>query len=93
MESSGPVPAVGLDGNHPKLRCSKLLMETAISNFSSTSTPPDAIETEPTLANEIGMHRVAFQVDSITTTSHLRLPPGTDVIRFAVSRTLRASTN
>jgi glyoxylase I family protein len=26
---------------------------------------PDAIETEPTLPNEIGMHRVAFQVDDI----------------------------
>ena len=26
---------------------------------------PDAIETEPTLPNEIGMHRVAFSVDDI----------------------------
>lgn len=26
---------------------------------------PDAIETEPTRPNEIGMHRVAFSVDAI----------------------------
>ena len=26
---------------------------------------PEAIETEPTLPNEIGMHRVAFKVDDI----------------------------
>ncbi|GMA34608.1 hypothetical protein GCM10025876_08120 [Demequina litorisediminis] len=26
---------------------------------------PDAIETFPTLPNEVGMHRVAFQVDDI----------------------------
>ena len=26
---------------------------------------PDAIETEPTLPNEIGMHRVAFSVDDL----------------------------
>ena len=26
---------------------------------------PDAIETKPTLPNEIGMHRVAFSVDDI----------------------------
>lgn len=26
---------------------------------------PDAIETEPTRPNEIGMHRVAFSVDDI----------------------------
>jgi glyoxylase I family protein len=26
---------------------------------------PDAIETDPTLPNEIGMHRVAFSVDDI----------------------------
>jgi len=28
---------------------------------------PDAIETEPTLPNEIGMHRVSFAVDDIDT--------------------------
>ena len=56
--------AVGLDGNH--------------ANIAMLGTPdghgqlelfeyihPDAIETEPTLPNEIGMHRVAFSVDDI----------------------------
>lgn len=56
--------AVGLDGNH--------------ANIAMLQTPdgqgrlelfeylhPVAIETEPTLPNEIGMHRVAFQVDDI----------------------------
>ena len=56
--------AVGLDGNH--------------ANIAMLQTPdgqgrlelfeyihPDAIETEPTLPNEIGMHRVAFSVDDI----------------------------
>ena len=56
--------AVGLDGNH--------------ANIAMLQTPdglgrlelfeyihPAAIETEPTGPNEIGMHRVAFSVDSI----------------------------
>jgi len=56
--------AVGLDGNH--------------ANIAMLQTPdghgqlelfeyihPEAIETEPTLPNEIGMHRVAFSVDDI----------------------------
>lgn len=56
--------AVGLDGNH--------------ANIAMLQTPdghgqlelfeyihPDAIETHPTLPNEIGMHRVAFSVDDI----------------------------
>ena len=56
--------AVGLDGNHAKIA----LLQTPdgsghIELFEYIH--PDAIETEPTLANEIGMHRVAFQVDSI----------------------------
>ena len=56
--------AVGLDGNHAKIA----LLQTPDGNghielFEYIH--PDAIETEPTLANEIGMHRVAFQVDSI----------------------------
>ena len=55
---------VGLDGNHAKIA----LLQTPDGNghielFEYIH--PDAIETEPTLANEIGMHRVAFQVDSI----------------------------
>ena len=56
--------AVGLDGNHAKIA----LLQTPdgrghIELFEYIH--PDAIETEPTLAHEIGMHRVAFQVDSI----------------------------
>jgi glyoxylase I family protein len=56
--------AVGLDGNH--------------ANIAMLQTPdghgqlelfeyihPEAIETEPTRPNEIGMHRVAFSVDNI----------------------------
>lgn len=56
--------AVGLDGNHAKIA----LLQTPDGNghielFEYIH--PDAIETEPTLPNEIGMHRVAFQVDDI----------------------------
>ena len=39
---------------------------------------PDAIETEPTRPNEIGMHRVAFSVDDIDEALEIaatRLPP------------------
>ncbi len=56
--------AVGLDGNH--------------SNIAMLQTPdghgrlelfeylhPEAIETEPTRPNQIGMHRVAFSVDNL----------------------------
>src|ERR1700760_611801 len=56
--------AVGLDGNH--------------ANIAMLQTPdgrgrlelfeyihPEAIESKPTLPNEIGMHRVAFSVDDI----------------------------
>ncbi|MFT3944720.1 MAG: VOC family protein [Ancrocorticia sp.] len=56
--------AVGLDGNHAKIA----LLQTPDGNghielFEYIH--PDAIETEATLPNEIGMHRVAFQVDDI----------------------------
>jgi glyoxylase I family protein len=56
--------AVGLDGNHAKIA----VLQTPdghgqIELFEYIH--PDAIETEPTLPNEIGMHRVAFSVDSI----------------------------
>ena len=56
--------AVGLDGNHAKIAMlqapgggSRLELFEYIH--------PAAIETEPTLPNEIGMHRVAFAVDDI----------------------------
>lgn len=56
--------AVGLDGNHAKIA----MLETPdgqgrIELFEYIH--PDAIETEPTLPNEIGMHRVAFSVDDL----------------------------
>ena len=56
--------AVGLDGNHAK----NALLQTpdghgTLELFEYIH--PDAIETEPTLPNEIGMHRVAFSVDDI----------------------------
>ncbi|GAA1089612.1 VOC family protein [Tsukamurella spumae] len=56
--------AVGLDGNHAKIA----MLETPggqgrIELFEYLH--PDAIETEPTLPNEIGMHRVAFSVDDL----------------------------
>ena len=56
--------AVGLDGNHARIA----LLQTpggqgTLELFEYIH--PDAIETEPTLPNEIGMHRVAFSVDDI----------------------------
>ncbi|WP_166996874.1 VOC family protein [Paramicrobacterium fandaimingii] len=56
--------AVGLDGNHAKIA----LLQTPdgsgqLELFEYVH--PDAIQTQPTLPNEIGMHRVAFSVDNI----------------------------
>ena len=56
--------AVGLDGNHAKIA----MLQTPdgqgqLELFEYIH--PEAIETEPTVANEIGMHRVAFSVDDI----------------------------
>jgi glyoxylase I family protein len=56
--------AVGLDGNHAKIA----LLQTPdgkgrLELFEYIH--PEAIETQPTLPNEIGMHRVAFSVDDI----------------------------
>ncbi|WP_203656560.1 VOC family protein [Demequina activiva] len=56
--------AVGLDGNHATIA----MLQTPdghgqIELFEYIH--PDAIETEPTQPNEIGMHRVAFSVDDI----------------------------
>jgi glyoxylase I family protein len=56
--------AVGLDGNHAKIA----MLETPDGNgrlelFEYIR--PAAIETDPTLPNEIGMHRVAFSVDDL----------------------------
>jgi glyoxylase I family protein len=56
--------AVGLAGNHAKIA----MLQTpdgqgTLELFEYIH--PEAIETEPTLPNEIGMHRVAFSVDDI----------------------------
>ncbi|XVX20179.1 VOC family protein [Actinomycetota bacterium] len=56
--------AVDLDGNHAKIA----LLQTPDGNgrlelFEYIH--PDAIDTEPTRPNEIGMHRVAFSVDDL----------------------------
>ncbi|WP_457950129.1 VOC family protein [Pseudarthrobacter sp. alpha12b] len=56
--------AVGLDGNHAKIA----MLQTPdghgrLELFEYIH--PAAIETRPTLPNEIGMHRVAFSVDDI----------------------------
>jgi len=56
--------AVGLDGNHAIIA----MLQTPDGNgrlelFEYIH--PEAIETEPTLPNEIGMHRVAFSVDDL----------------------------
>jgi glyoxylase I family protein len=56
--------AVGLDGNHSKIA----MLQTpdgqgTLELFEYIH--PDAIETEPTRPNEIGMHRVAFSVDDL----------------------------
>jgi glyoxylase I family protein len=56
--------AVGLDGNHAKIA----VLQTPdghgrLELFEYLH--PEAIETEPALPNEIGMHRVAFSVDDI----------------------------
>jgi glyoxylase I family protein len=56
--------AVGLDGNHARIA----MLQTPdghgrLELFEYIH--PDAVETEPTLPNEVGMHRVAFSVDDI----------------------------
>jgi glyoxylase I family protein len=56
--------AVGLDGNHANIA----MLETPDGNghlelFEYIH--PEAIDSKPTVPNEIGMHRVAFSVDDI----------------------------
>ena len=56
--------AVGLDGNHAKIAILQTPDGRGQLEFFEYL-HPGAIETEPTLPNEIGMHRVAFSVDDI----------------------------
>lgn len=56
--------AVGLDGNHAKIAV--LQTPDGLGRLELFEyIHPDAIATEPTRPNEIGMHRVAFSVDDI----------------------------
>lgn len=56
--------AVGLDGNHARIAMLQTPGGgTRLELFEYVH--PEAIETEPTMPNEIGMHRVAFEVDDI----------------------------
>lgn len=56
--------AVGLDGNHARIAVLTTPDGSGqIELFEYIH--PDAIETTPTLANEIGMHRIAFSVDDL----------------------------
>lgn len=56
--------AVGLDGNHANIAMLQTPDGTGrLELFEYLH--PQAIETEPTRPNEIGMHRVAFAVDDI----------------------------
>ena len=56
--------AVGLDGNHARI--AMLQTPDGLGRLELFEyIHPDAIETEPTLPHEIGMHRVAFSVDDI----------------------------
>ncbi len=56
--------AVGLVGNHAKIAVLQTPDGHGRLEFFEYI-HPNAIETEPTLPNEIGMHRVAFSVDDI----------------------------
>ena len=67
--------AVGLDGNHAKIA----VLQTPDGNgclelFEYIH--PDAIETDATRPNEIGMHRVAFSVDNIDATLEIAAKHG-----------------
>lgn len=56
--------AVGLDGNHAKI--AMLQTPDGLGRLELFEyIHPDAIDTQPTRPNEIGMHRVAFSVDNL----------------------------
>lgn len=72
--------AVGLDGNHAKIA----MLQTPdgqgrLELFEYIH--PDAIETTPTLPNEIGMHRVAFSVDDIDAALEIAVKHGCHPLR------------
>jgi glyoxylase I family protein len=72
--------AVGLDGNHARIA----VLQTPdghgqLELFEYLH--PEAIETEPTRPNEIGMHRVAFKVDDIDETLAIAAKHGCHPLR------------
>ena len=72
--------AVGLDGNHARIA----MLQTpdgqgTLELFEYLH--PDAIETEPTLPNEIGMHRVAFSVDDLDAALEIAARHGVHPVR------------
>ena len=72
--------AVGLDGNHANID----MLQTPDGNGRLAFFEyihPDAIETEPTRPNEIGMHRVAFSVDDIDEALEIAAAHGCDPLR------------
>lgn len=76
--------AVGLDGNHAKIA----MLQTPDGNARLELFEyihPDAIETEPTRPNEIGMHRVAFSVDDIDKALEIAAKHGCQPLRGVAS--------
>lgn len=72
--------AVGLDGNHARIA----MLQTPdgqgrLELFEYIN--PQAIETSPTVPNEIGMHRVAFSVDDIDEALEIAVKHGCHPLR------------
>jgi len=72
--------AVGLDGNHATIA----MLQTPdgrgrLELFEYIH--PEAVETNPTLPNEIGMHRVAFRVDDIDAALEIAARNGCEPLR------------
>ena len=70
--------AVGLDGNHAHIAMLRTPDGAGVLELFEYL-HPEAIETEPTVPNQIGMHRVAFSVDdldaALAVAATARLPP------------------
>jgi glyoxylase I family protein len=81
--------AVGLDGNHANIA----MLETPdghgrLELFEYIH--PEAIESEPTRPNEIGMHRVAFSVDDIDEALEIAAKHGCHPLRGVAEEELTA---
>lgn len=72
--------AVDLDGNHAKIAVLQTPDGQACLEFFEYI-HPDAIETNPTRPNEIGMHRVAFSVDDIDQALEIAAKHGCHALR------------